>query len=268
MDSTFQSPLSPGNGPDSPAVQQQVMSAQPTRVLEGEVSGPNYSLPETAAAQNGGEQRRSQEQLPNGVQRELPVQGEEPLRTPHASSDPVPPSGGLQGTASEDQGVSGTGIGVQGGLRAHAQTPTYAIHTPPPATPEQLPAQPQQSRDQVEQERTSPPPLPQAFRRAVQGEYWDLGGSERVMQEGRDGEAQSWFGDYRVLPRFGERGYLQYPGDPPPLPTHLREPERQGVWSGLARAGQALRRRMTGSTPVSPDPQPAPDRMPTPTSLL
>ena len=46
----------------------------------------------------------------------------------------------------------------------------------------------------MEQERTSPPPLPQAFRRAVQGEYWDMGGSERVMQEGRDGEAQSWFG--------------------------------------------------------------------------
>ena len=73
MDSTFQSPLSPGNEPDPPAAQQQVMSAQPTRVLEGEVSGPNYSLPEIAAAQNGGEQRRSQEQLPNGVQRELPV---------------------------------------------------------------------------------------------------------------------------------------------------------------------------------------------------
>ena len=48
----------------------------------------------------------------------------------------------------------------------------------------------------------------------------------------------------------GFHGYSMPPhGDPPPLPQHLRvdaehDPARGGVFAGLARAGQALRRRM------------------------
>ena len=42
MESAFQSPVSPSADPDREATHRQVMSAQPTRVLEGEASGPDY----------------------------------------------------------------------------------------------------------------------------------------------------------------------------------------------------------------------------------
>ena len=51
-------------------------------------------------------------------------------------------------------------------------------------------------------------------------------------------------------------------------PNLFEKPERQGVWSGLARAGEALRRRMTGSTPASTPAYPSPDRQPTQGNLL
>ena len=266
MESAFQSPVSPSADPDRGATHRQVMSAQPTRVLEGEASGPDYSLQESTAAQNGGEPRRSQDQLPNGVQRELPVQGQGSSMTVRGTSDAVEPSGEVQVTASASRDESGAGMGVQGGSSANAHPLTFAIHTPRPPTAEQPLATPQQSRERAEPEGTMPPPFPYASSRVPLETSAPEGRSGPPA--GREGEVRATFGDLQGQPYFGELPYFQPQGDPPRLPQPLREPERQGVWSGLARAGEALRRRMTGSTPASTPAYPSPDRQPTQGNLL
>ncbi|CAE7406162.1 GIP [Symbiodinium sp. CCMP2592] len=104
-----------------------------------------------------------------------------------------------------------------------------------------LPEQ-QQDNTQPQPLRTMTPLTPRMAPTQWQGEgnEWEQPGVGMVQ----DPRGQ-WF----VYNRFASQS------DPPPLPPGLRdESERTGMWSGLARAGQALRRRMIGSAASSPHP--------------
>ena len=280
--SAFESPVSPSGEPQVGQTDQQVMSAQaPASVLEGEDSGPNYSQAE-AATVDGGARDRTRDQLPNAVARDPIVLNRDASRQEQSVLETVPTAGAVRYAGSVNREDSEAGVRVMDGLSAHAHPPTFAIHTPPSTTPAaQTPQQLQQA--QQRQHAQLQEPLEHGDRRATlfmpyyqssrnrtsasmsAGDPGD-GGLEGARDH-PEGGFQGLFGGLRG-PGPRELPSFQPVGEPPRLPEHLREPERQGMWSGLARAGQALRRRMAGSGSASQTPQPSPDRLPAPTGLM
>ena len=275
--SGFQSPQSPENGDAGPRQQdeqQQVMSAQAPQhhVLEGETSGPTYSTQDVQG------QQRPQEQLPNGVDRELRHPGPSVSQPDYSVQQPGRETPGLPpalGVVSASEGpVSGAhGTAEQSGVEASIRIPgvsdarsnpqAFSISTPPPPAPPSLLSQQQATEQHTSFQHTMLPELQQPMNTAspLTSPAATVGAMTRAQHGGTLEQIRTGFeGDPRL--QWPYPNPFQPQGDPPPLPPAFREePERQGVWSGLARAGQALRRRMIGtgqSTHPSPEGSPPP----------